>query len=64
MDALIQELPRMWEARLQSGELTAEEWKTLRDMVELGDTDDVFAAARLLDLEDREVNQDDTFFGF
>lgn len=60
----VTEPPRTWEARLATGQLKEEEWKVLRDMVENGDAESLEEAARLLDFKERELNLDDTFYGF
>ncbi|RME83136.1 MAG: hypothetical protein D6775_09005 [Caldilineae bacterium] len=60
----VHEPPRTWEARLASGLLKEEEWKVLRDMVESGEADSLEDAARLLDFKERDLNQEDSFYGF
>ncbi|MCO6453307.1 MAG: hypothetical protein J5I90_21170 [Caldilineales bacterium] len=64
MKTRVQEMPSTWEARLAAGQLSEEEWKVLRDLVESGDVETELEAARLLDFKDRELNLGDTFYGF
>jgi len=64
MTAQVYEEPRTWEARLVAGQLKEEEWKVLRDMVENEEAETLEEAARLLDFKERELNLDDTFYGF
>jgi len=58
------ELPHTWEARLAAGVLTEGEWRMLRDMVAAAEAESLEYAARLLDFKDRELNLDETFYGF
>ncbi|NUQ38732.1 MAG: hypothetical protein HUU23_13250 [Caldilineales bacterium] len=58
------ELPHTWEARLATGKLSEEEWKVLRDMVTAAEAESLEHAARLLDFKERELNLDETFYGF
>ncbi len=64
MPTQITEPPRTWEARLAQGKLTEEEWKVLRALVENGDVETLEDAARLLDFRERELNKEDSFYGF
>ena len=60
----VYEEPRTWEERLQSGKLSEEEWRVLRSMVEGEEAESLEEAARILDFKERELNLDDTFYGF
>ncbi len=64
MSTLIHEEPRTWEARLKTGKLSEDEWKVLDSMVKDGDAESLEEAARILDFKDREMNLDDSFYGF
>ncbi len=64
MKPVVHEPPKSWSTRLATGRLQEEEWKILRDMVESGQCETLEDAARLLDFQDRELNQEDSFYGF
>jgi len=64
MTTQVYEEPRTWEARLQAGKLSEEEWKVLRAMVAGEEAESLEEAARMRDFKDRELNLDDTFYGF
>ena len=64
MHPILHEPPQSWFTRLANDQLSEEEWKVLQDMVASGQCETLEEAARLLDFQDRELNQDDSFYGF
>lgn len=64
MSPLSHEPPKSWSICLETGQLHEEAWKILHDMVASGQCETLEDAARILDFQDRELNQDDSFYGF
>ena len=60
----VNDLPRTWEVRFTTGQLSEEEYKVLRDLVAAGDSESFLEAARLMDFREREANLESTLKGF